>query len=225
MAMYSNFLAFFYHNTDIILSGIILLCFVIAIIFFREITFTFSNTILNLFSYKKQSVSENKLSNVTQRNLTAALCSLLFPLILLILFGEKFSEISGYNKFILFPVILGFILAYWIFKSMVLRFTGWLTKNNQLFSLIGKLGYNHFIISAILTLLVVFLLLFNISPELDLIAKYLLYSYSAVYILYLIRAYQAIKASRFSHFFYILYLCSAELLPIALLTNFLLSYN
>lgn len=212
-------------NENIFSSSFILLFFILIAIFFRDIQATTYFLIQNIFKFKSQIALEEKLSSVTQRNRTFLISIVFLALFFTLTFGDYFTKKTGLREYYVPLILIAVVLTYWIFKSVVLRFTGWLTNDKQTFSLVAKIGYNHLIMASFLTLPVVIIPFFTTTEYEPFLFKYLLYSYLAVYLIYLARVYQTIIHSHFSHVFYILYLCSVEILPMALLTNFILSYK
>ncbi len=206
-------------------SGIILGFFILFILFSREVIIIFPTILKSIFSYKNHIRLEQKLSDSNQRNIAAIISALFYPVFAILLLGDFIEENTGMAWYIIFGAILGFIIAYWIFKATILRFIGWVTKVKQPFTLIGKMGYNHLIISFIFSIPAVFVSLFFSEMKEIIFISILIFSVLFSYLLYLVRTYQAIISYRFSQFFYILYLCIVEILPFALLTNFLLSFQ
>jgi len=206
-------------------SGIILGFFILIILFIKEITIIAPVIIKTLFSYKNHVRLEQKLSDSNQRNIAAIISALFYPVFGVLILGRFFSDNTGLPWYIVFGGILGFIFIYWIYKSTALRFVGWITKVKQPFALIGKMGYNHLIISVIFSIPAVIVSLFFNEMKEIIFASFLSFSALFAILLYLVRTYQSIISYRFSHFFYILYLCIVEILPLALLTNFLLSFQ
>lgn len=205
-------------------SSLIILFLIITLYFFREILSTLPLIFKSLLSHKENVRLEEKLSASTQRNITALIAALFFPIFLTITIGDTVSAYSGIPSWLQFVFALGLVIVYWIFKSLILIFLGWVTKNKQTFNLIGKIGYNHLIMAVIFSTPILISRFFIPEIEFSLFYKILIYCIVSIYMLYLIRVYQTIISNRFSHIFYILYLCTVELLPIALLANFLLSY-
>ncbi|HCT94945.1 MAG: hypothetical protein A2X19_10305 [Bacteroidetes bacterium GWE2_39_28] len=206
-------------------SSLIMLFIIITLFFFREILNTIPSIFKSLLSHKEHVRLEEKLSASTQRNITALIAALFFPIFLTITIGDTVSAYSGIPSLLQFIFALGVVVVYWIFKSFVLNFLGWITKNKQIFNLIGKIGYNHLIMAALFSTPILLSHFFIPELEFSLFYKLLIYCIVLIYVLYLIRVYQTIIINRFSHIFYIVYLCSVELLPIALFANFLLSYQ
>jgi hypothetical protein len=212
-------------HVNIFTSSFILLFFILIAVFFRDIQSTTSYLIQNIFKFKPQLAFEEKLSSVNQRNRTFLISIVFLALFFTLSFGDYFTEKTGLREYYVPLILIAVVLVYWTFKSIALRFTGWLTNDKQTFSLIAKIGYNHLIMASFLTLPVIIIPFFTTAEYEPILLKYLLYSYLTVYAIYLARVYQTIISSHFSHVFYILYLCSAEILPMALLTNFILSYK
>lgn len=212
-------------NSNHFTSGFALLFLILLFLFFREILFTVPNIIRNTFNLKGQKALEERLSSVNQRDITALMGALFLTLFIVITFGNYFEESTGIQSFLLIPASFGVIVGYWVFKSLMLRFAGWLSKAKQPFLLIGKLGYNHLILAAIATIPVILIPIFTTEFNEALLLKMLIYCYLALFVLYFIRVYQILISYHFSHFFYILYLCTVEILPIALFINFLLSHQ
>lgn len=212
-------------NSNHFTSGFALLFLILIFLFFRELLFTVPNIIRNTFNLKGQRALEERLSAVNQRNITALMGALFLTLFIVITFGNYLEESTGIQSFLLIPASFGVIVGYWIFKSLMLRFAGWLSKAKQPFLLIGKLGYNHLILAAIATIPVILIPIFTTEFNEILLLKILMYCYLALFALYFIRVYQILISYHFSQFFYILYLCTVEILPIALFINFLLSHQ
>ncbi|MHC1779939.1 MAG: DUF4271 domain-containing protein [Bacteroidales bacterium] len=206
-------------------SGITLGFFILIILFIKEIVIITPVIIKTLFSYKNHVRLEQKLSDSNQRNIAAILSALFYPVFAVLILGDFFSENTGLPWYMAFGGVLGFIFTYWIYKSSALRFVGWITKVKQPFALIGKIGYNHLIISVIFSIPAVIVSLFFSEMKEIIFASVLSFSVLFASLLYLFRTYQSIISYRFSHFFYILYLCIVEILPLALLTHFLLSFQ
>lgn len=213
------------HPDDYFISSLMLLFFILTAIFSRELVITFPNIFKSLFSFKKQVKWESKLSESNQRNIAALLAAIYFPLFIAFSFGDYFDTQYGIERFFLLAASAIIILSYWIFKSIILRFLGWITKSKVTFILVGKIGYNHLILSVFMSFPFFLIPLFKTQADYDSLLKWLSICILSAYVLFLIKGYKAIISSHFSHFFYILYLCTVELLPIALMTHFLLSYQ
>lgn len=213
------------NTQNYILSGSIMLSIIVIILFYREILNTIPTVLKNTFNYRAQKAIEEKLSSVNQRNITALISALFLTFFTTLTFGNYFKDTTGAPIYLLIPLSFGFMIGYWILKTLLLRFSGWVLRVHYPFWLIGKIGYNHLILSSIITIPVIIVPIFIAGFDEILLVKILIVCYLALFVLYLIRVYQIIISYHFSHFFYILYLCTVEILPIALFTNFLLSYQ
>lgn len=212
-------------SSEFFVSGLILLFSILLILFSREILITIPNIFKTIFSFKNHQKLEHKLSISYQRNVTAALSAFYYPVIFTLLMGEFIDQNVGIEGYLIFAGITALFFVYWVFKTITLRFLGWVTKTNQPFNLIGKMGYNHLIISVIFSFPALIVSFFFPDMKEIIFASILIVCLLFLYLVYMVRTYQAIISYRFSHFFYILYLCIVELLPLALLTNFLLSFQ
>lgn len=209
---------------NFVVSGLAILFFILFFYFYREVKSTVVGLFANLFKFKQQLENEEKLSWSNQRNITAFISVILLSLIFGYFYEDQLNLFIGLDNSLFIILFLGSALLFWLFKSMLYRFTGWIVRSPQTFSLVGKVGYNHIIIATVLTLPLVFEPLLEL-PSIDLIAaKYLIITYSILFMLYLERVRRVIIGAHFSHIFYILYLCSVEILPPLLLINLIVSY-
>ncbi len=208
---------------DYFIPGLILGFFILITLFSRELFNTLPTILKSIFSFKNHIRAEDKLSFSYQRNITALLSAIFFPVFITIALGDYIGLEAGIPDHYILIGLSSFMTGYWFFRTITLSFLGWVTKIKQPFKYIGKIGYNHLIISMIFAIpALVFHILWPDIKEIFLV-KILSYSIIATFIMYQVRIYQTIISYRFSHFFYILYLCGVEILPLALLTNFLLS--
>ncbi len=211
------------NNFDYLSSGLILAIFIFFIIISKEILIVIPKVIKTLFGYKNCVRFEEKLSFTNKRGLVVLFTALSYPVSILSSFGIYVEESYGFSRYLLLLGAFSLIALYWLYKTSVLRFVGWITKSKNPFNLIGKIGYNYFIISLLFTILAIIASLFFFESREVYLTYILMYSYLILLLFYLIRVYQALIAHHFSIFFFILYLCIVEILPIALLTKFLLS--
>jgi hypothetical protein len=209
---------------DEVLSTLVLAFFIIMVIFSREIINVIPAVLSSLFKLKNHFKLEDKLALSGQRTVVTIISALYFPVLLTLMNSDyildSFQLLPQY--FLLLCILTLFTL--WLVRKGIYDLLSWLTKDKNTFRLIERIGYNHMIISVIFSLPAIFLSFFwpEIDPSTVLIV--LISSVLFVFLIYLIRGYQIIISHHYSHFFYILYLCSIELLPIALISNFILSY-
>ncbi|MFA5848536.1 MAG: DUF4271 domain-containing protein [Bacteroidales bacterium] len=220
----SDHLSAGYKQNDEILSLLVLAFFIIMVIFSREIINVFPATLSSLFKLKNHFKLEDKLAQSGQRSVVAVISALYFPVLITLLNNnyilDTFQLLPQY--FLLLSILC--LITLWLVRKGIYDLLSWLTKDKNTFKLIERIGYNHVIISVIFSLPAILLKFF--WPEIDAstILIVLIFSVLFVFLIYLVRGYQIIISHRYSHFFYILYLCSIELLPIALISNFILSY-
>jgi len=207
-----------------ILSSLILAFFVLFVFFSREVINVFPAVLKSLFSLKNHSKLENKLALSNQRDMVTIIAALYFPVLITLMNSDYIVD-----KYHLLPInylliSLGCVFLFWLLRKILYSILSWVTKDKTTFKLIENIGYNHLIISVIFSLPSI--LIRFIWPQTSdiIIINILVFSCLFVYLFYIVRGYQIIISHRYSHFFYILYLCSVELLPVVLLANFILSY-
>ncbi|OFY39403.1 MAG: hypothetical protein A2X18_04715 [Bacteroidetes bacterium GWF2_40_14] len=213
-----------YKQNDEILSTLVLAFFIIMVIFSREIINVLPAALNSLFSLKNHYKLEEKLALSGQRNVVTAISALYFPVLLTLMNSNYlFDSFELLPQYFLLLCILS-LFALWLVRKGIYDLLSWLTKDKNTFKLIERIGYNHMIISVIFSLPAILLRFFWPETDASSILIVLLISILFVFLIYLVRGYQIIISHRYSHFFYILYLCCIELLPIALISNFILSY-
>ena len=218
--LYSNYAS---HFSAYFKSGVTLVYLILLLLFFKTLATTLTTILKGFFNLKVQLSIEDRLADTRQRNTTALISVFTIAIVFIYTFDNYLWAKHGIKEHSVFLGILLFFTGFWIFKTIVLRFTGWITKSPTPFNLIGKIGYNHLIFASILTLPLLLLHLVINSNDITILFYYLLICYLLIYLIYLSRVRQTIISHHFSHVFYILYLCTAEILPVALLINFILS--
>ncbi len=204
-------------------SALILSLFILFVLFSREVSGTLPGILRSIVRYRENLKIEEKLSISNQRNITVLFTVVFIPVYIVVTTGQYFEETTGTTPFLQIVYIFSIIFSYWLFKNIILAFLGWLTKNRQLFSTIGKIGYNHLIMGVFFAIPLLLTKFFIVKDDPEIFIKLLLLCALSIYLLFLIRVYQTFILHRFSQVFNILYLCTVELLPIALFINFLLS--
>ena len=209
---------------DNVLSSVTLAFFILLVLFSREIINIFPLIFKSIFKLKNHYKLEDKLALTRQRDVVSIVAALYFPVLITLMNSNYIAD-----KYRLLPlncllISLLIIFVYWLIRKTLYGILSWVTKDKVTFKMIEKIGYNHLIISVIFSLPSI---LFRfIWPQISDITTLntLLFCCLIVYCLYIIRGYQIIISHRYSHFFYILYLCGIELLPFAILANLILSY-
>lgn len=211
-------------SSDYVLSAIILTFFILLVIFSREVRKVLPATLNSLFKLSNHLKLENKLSLSNQRDIVTVIAALYFPIFITLLNSDRLIDNSQLQPKYFLLLSLAFIAGFWLLRKSLYSTLSWLTKDKNTFKLIEKIGYNHLIISVIFSFPII--LLTFIWPQISdvFVFNVLICSTLFIFAVNLYRGYQIIISHRYSHFFYILYLCGIELLPIALLLNFILSY-
>lgn len=210
-------------SPDILLSFIILVFFVGLVVFSRELLTVIPNVIKSTFNFKNHYKIEEKLSLSNMRNVVFVISLIYFPMIVTIMArGFIEEQLSLYLPlFLLFSFIA--LVSVGLAKKLILLLLAWLNKDKLTFSFIEKVGFNHVIIASIITFPALLMKLLSDDISGELLVYTMAFSILPIYILYLVRGYQIIIGQHYSHFFYILYLCGAEILPIVLIVHFILS--
>ena len=157
---------------------------------------------------------EDKLSLANQRNILVVVTAICFPMSITLFCGELLAERFDIPKYLLLIYLYIVLISYWIFKTSILRLCSWITGEKRGFLMIGKIGYSHFIVLFFASIPLFLLSAIPYFPPLLQPINLLIILTLIIYIIYVVRGFQIIISSQFSHFFYILYLCAAELLPL-----------
>lgn len=213
-----------YKQNDDMLSTLVLTFFILTVIFSREIVNVFPAALSSLFNLKNHFKLEDKLALSSQRNMVTIISALYFPVLITLMINDYiFDSFQLLPQYFLLICML-VLLALWLVRKGIYDLLSWLTKDKVTFKLIERIGYNHMIISVIFSLPAILLRFFWPDTDASTVLVVLIISVLFVFMIYIVRGYQIIISHHYSHFFYILYLCSIELLPLALISNFILSY-
>ena len=198
-------------------SAIILIITILLTLSFQSIVKILPLIFKAVFRYGYHVKIEDKLTLIRQRNILVFVSAICLCLLTILFAGNYISELLNLPTFIIIAYLLLALLSYWAFKTAILRLFSWAAKEKKGFLMVGKIGYNYFILLFFLTIPLFLLSIIPhfISPEA--LINLLLVLSLFIYLVYLIRTFQTINLARFSHFFYILYLCAAELLPLLLI--------
>ncbi len=130
------------------------------------------------------------------------------------------TKIVGYTYSVpvKFAGILAAILLYFLFRRIALRFLAWLNRNPVL-NLTDKLAHTYSCLWY-MAVLCSFIVIKSIpSAPMGYMRYCMIFSTLLVFIPYFLALYKIFLQKGISHFFYILYLCTLEILPIALLLH------
>jgi len=212
------------NSGDNILSSVTLAFFILLVLFSKEVINIFPIIFKSLFKLKNHYKLEDKLALSRQRDLVSIVAAFYFPVLITIINSQYIVDKYDLLPIKYFLFFLLFIFAFWFIRKTLYNILSWVTKDKVTFKLIEKIGYNHLIISVFFSLPPI--LIRFIWPQISDITtiNILLFSCLFVYCFYIFRGYQIIMSHRYSHFFYILYLCGIELLPLSIIANLILSY-
>lgn len=196
---------------------IVIICLTLYLIFaHRRILIGFKNVMQGIFNTKKL------LGIETQSNLQICRNTLFTFLTLCVSF--VFANIAYATKIIghdytlpiRFAGVLGTITLFFLFRKMALRFLAWLNNSSRI-KLIHKISLTYACLWYIIVLCC-FLVIKSISSAPMGYMRYcVIYSLLPVMSIYFFSIFNIFLPKGFSRFFYILYLCTLEILPIALL--------
>ncbi|MDD3034816.1 MAG: DUF4271 domain-containing protein [Bacteroidales bacterium] len=210
-------------QNDIIISGIFLAFFVLLIISSKEIFNVYPAVIKSFFTLKNHVKLEERLAISNQRDIVAGVVLIYYPLLITLTFSDVI--VKKYNivpELYLLIIFIG-LTTLWLVRKGLFKLLSWLMSEKNAFRFIQKISYNYFISSVIITFPAAMIGFFWPEISDEIIANILLYCCLFVYFIYLTKTWQIIISRRLSLFFYILYLCTLEFLPIALIVNLILS--
>lgn len=134
------------------------------------------------------------------------------------------TRILGYEYTVpvKFAGIFCFIILYFFLRKVSLHFLAWL-NNNSVFRLADGVGHTYCCLWHIVILCCFFVIKSIPSAPMGTMRYCIIFSTLAVFIPYFFALYKIFLQKGISHFFYILYLCTLEILPIAVLLH--LNFN
>jgi hypothetical protein len=214
----SGYLSVADNLTNIVIVSGIIVFFIIA--FSRIITGT-KEIFMAAFTNKKLLKIEKEINMRTNRNTL-----LLFSIILLSFVVANHSETLNYLSrlpgiWMKFLIILAIVPAYLILKYLFFCTMTWI-NGKLVFKVL--LGINSTFLTFILVGDIFGCIVYAVIPsiELNYLLIYILCCTAIGTVVFFIRGYQLIISNGFSHFFWILYLCTLELLPIAIVATIFL---
>ncbi|MBP3344011.1 MAG: DUF4271 domain-containing protein [Bacteroidales bacterium] len=178
--------------------------------------------LMGLFNYKNLLKIEVEANLYNNRN-----TSLLF---LTVVFAFLFANINFEYNLVgdNLPVRMTFIYtlllfaSYFLFRYVVCFLLNWV-NGRTFFKYLARVYYTHAILGMLL--ITVGFVLYMIFPEIgaDILKYYSVTALAAVLLIYFVRGNQIIISNGFSQFFWILYLCTLEILPLVVLGHVILS--
>lgn len=201
--------------TNSVLTLAVILFFLVA---YGRILEGFYYILSSFWSLKKILTIESQSNPQTSRNTL-----LLFSIIVSSVILAGSSRENGFldNSY---PVIVNFIIIfscigiYLFLRRSALYALSWVNYNG-VFKTINKISYSYIVLGLLFSLIGFICSLFFDSFDYIYSAFYIAVSLFLAFLFYFIRGYQLIIANGFSHFFYILYLCTLEILPLIILAH------
>ena len=123
---------------------------------------------------------------------------------------------NSYTLPIRFSIVLGFIVMFFLFRRMALQFMCWVNIS-PVFKLVRKIGLTYACVWYIIVLFCFFAIKFIPYASMEHMRYCIIFSLLPVMALYFFSIFRIFISKGFSPFFYILYLCTLEILPILVL--------
>ena len=126
----------------------------------------------------------------------------------------------GMSEPLVFVTCFAVLTGYFLIKTVLLKIIGWTIDAPSFMYFLGKTGQDYFILTGLTVIgLYAVINLFNNKVH-DLILSTVVIIAAIGYLLYTIRCIRIFISARYSLFFWILYLCTLELVPFAILLHF-----
>lgn len=205
--------------TNFGIVGLIIGFFLFA---FARIADGFEVVVVSMFNYKELVKIEGQTNLFMSRNILLAFSLLVLSFIFA---NSGISHYLGGHKYpvgITFAISLAIFLGYFISRQIAFRMLDWVNRCS-FFKHISRLYYTHLTLAAIFS--IVGLVLYTLFPYMgpSLLRYYLIPVLSLILAVYFLRCYKIIISNGFSNFFWILYLCTLEILPLVVLGHVILS--
>lgn len=204
---------------DNLANFVLILLIIVFFLFAYERILEGLHYILSSFlSLKKMLIIENQYNTQVSRN-TLLIFSAIVLSFILANHNEEAEIVDN-----TYPVVFRFLLifvglaGYLLFKRVFFQILSWVNCSN-VFMTVNKISYSYMILWILIVLVGAILNAVFFNLDFSLVALYVCLSAILVFPLYFIRGYQLIISNGFSQFFYILYLCTLEILPVMILVH------
>lgn len=177
---------------------------------------------VSVFDYKRLVSIERQANLYTSRN-ALLVFSIVVSSFIFANYNEHYPLLDNdFNIGINFLLCLASVAGYFMLRYFLFRIFGW-TNRNSIFKYLNRFYYTHAIMGIVLSTLV--FLAYMIFPAIapGIIIASIMAMVSITLFTYFIRGYQIIISNGFSHFFWILYLCTLEILPLLVIGHIILS--
>lgn len=160
--------------------------------------------------------SEVRMSETLRSNFRCS--SMIITYVLIIPFYAVFFSLSGISLLDFWKVLV-IVSGYFIFRYVVQSGIKIINGSSDTLDKVEKLGFASFIIiGALYLVILIFMRFFPCMPEI-VCRGYCIVVFVPVMSCYLLRERKFFLGSRFSHFFWFLYLCAFEILPICVVVK------
>ena len=202
--------------------GIVVLMITFFLSAFARIAGGIQIVSLSIFDYKNLLKIEGQTNLYTNRNavLIFSLAALSFALANYN-FYNPFIE-TGYSIGINFLLILLFFAFYFLMRYAMFAMLDWVNRR-RFFKYLARVYYTHATVAAVLLIVGFALEMLCGDFANSFIKIYLVCALFIPTVIYFVRGNQIIISNGFSHFFWILYLCTLEILPLVVLGHVIVS--
>lgn len=176
----------------------------------------FNRIVMGIKSSSDMFGSEVRMSETLRSNFRCS--SMIITYVLIIPFYAVFFSLSGISLLDFWKVLV-IVSGYFIFRYVVQSGIKIINGSSDTLDKVEKLGFASFIIiGALYLVILIFMRFFPGMPEI-VCRGYCIVVFVLVMSCYLLRERKFFLGSRFSHFFWFLYLCAFEILPICVVVK------
>ncbi|HPV87677.1 MAG TPA: DUF4271 domain-containing protein [Bacteroidales bacterium] len=131
-------------------------------------------------------------------------------------------NLTGMSKPLVFLSVLGVLCAWILFKIILLKIIGWTIDSPAFMNFLGRTGRDYCILTGFA--FIPFLVLFHILGDPSGAAILVVAAVLTVsgYLLYVLRCIRIFLSAGYSLFFWILYLCTFEVIPCGVLIHYVM---
>jgi hypothetical protein len=196
------------------LSNIIIVVgiFVFFILGFNRILSGLLSVILSCASVKKVEFIERDVNLQTNKDTLLAFCILAVSFYFSDLIKDNYVFKHNY-VWLNFVIVLGTISAFLIYKYLIFSLMDWV-NNKSIFRYLNRINHTYIAFSLCLCLLGFIIYSFFINLDVKYLYYFIAFIWIVASVMFFKHGYQLFILNGFSHFFWILYLCTLELLPI-----------
>ncbi len=189
---------------------IVTLLFTLA--FFSRMYTAIGNILYSIWHGNSLERIEYNSSMSRSRNLVAVLFALLTSLAATNLYGRMAGKEPGIPNSLTCAAIFTGILVLYFLKSLTFKIMDWV-NNTSVFALINKI-YLSYAIVFVLLLLPGFAILYLVDDiSLQICEYYCITAFALAFLMFVQKSYALLRSKGFSINFWILYLCTLEILP------------